>query len=534
MASGVPRLRARKKYSKKTIDTLLKGLDYSTDGIFLSVWDGKILYHNKAWLDIHALDENTDLRGQMIKDIEREDLWPILDKAREETAKHGRFSYQFGTIRRDGKYHDVFFSADVIPGTDPPIVFVILREVTDLVRMQTEIARRNLELELLNEIHGAMTKTWSRKRIMRHIVKLLAGFIGAQSWGIYFIDRSKEQTIMIESAGIPANVLKGLKRIPLKNDMAFASIARSRRTFVIEEELPGYYGDDKDIRRLMGFKRTIGFVFRTGARRDFLVIFGLDAARTIDPDVCKFFDAAAKQFGMAIERVELLGVLKKREKELHDLTVRLIDFSEEERRQCSRMLHDEVGQALTGLKLELEMLEKELGPLYSCTRKSLDAIRGHLRLVSEGTRALSKSLHPAMLDELGLVSTLGWYIDNFVRSEKLDVELTAAGFDENLPGQISLVLYRVAQEALTNVVRHAGASHVAISLTKGYPSVIMEIEDNGRGFSLKQGKTRSKGFGLVSMRERVELMGGTFQIKSSRGKGTTIRVKVPIEAHDDR
>jgi PAS domain S-box-containing protein len=533
MTSSVQRPRAQKKYSKKTIDMLLKGLDYSTDGIFLSRWDGEILYHNKAWLDIHALDENTDLRGKLIKDVERKDLEPILDMAREVIGKHGHFSYQFGTVRSDGKYHDVFFSANIIPGTDPPIVCVILREVTDLVRMQNEIARRNLELALLNEIHGAMTKASSRRRIMRQIVKLLGGFIGAKSWGIYFVDRSKGQAAMIESAGVPASFLKRLKHIPL-TDKAFARVVRSRHTFVMEEDLPGFEPDDNDIRKIMGFKRTIGFKFRTGHKRDFLVVFGLENANTIDPDIRNFLDAAAKQFGMAIERVELLGALKKREKELHELTVRLMDFSEEERRQCSRMLHDEVGQALTGLKFELEMLEKELSPLRSRTRRSLDAMRKQLWFVSDGARTLSKSLHPAMLDELGLIPTLGWYIDNFVRSDELEVELTAAGFDQDLPRQVSLALYRVAQESLTNVVRHSGASRVTISLTKGYPSVIMEIEDDGRGISLKNGKTKSKGLGLVSMRERVELMGGAFQIKSSQGKGTTLRVKIPIEARNDR
>jgi signal transduction histidine kinase len=196
------------------------------------------------------------------------------------------------------------------------------------------------------------------------------------------------------------------------------------------------------------------------------------------------------------------------------------------------LLHDEVGQALTALRFELETLEKSLKPQGPCVRKSLEAIRGQIRFVSEGTRSLSKSLHPAMLDELGLVPTLNWYIDSFVRTEGLEVEFDQAGFDEDLPIRVSLALDRVAQESLTNIVRHAEASRVTISLTKGYPYAIMEIEDNGQGISAAKGKSKSKGLGLVSMRERVEHMGGVFHLRSSPGRGTRIRVEIPIEVRD--
>jgi signal transduction histidine kinase len=134
-----------------------------------------------------------------------------------------------------------------------------------------------------------------------------------------------------------------------------------------------------------------------------------------------------------------------------------------------------------------------------------------------------------MLDELGLVSTLTWYVDNFVRRKGLDVEFEAVGFDKRLPRPVAVTLYRVAQECLTNVVRHADASRVIIRLTKGYPYVIMMIEDDGKGISTRKSKSPKQGLGLVSMRERVQLVGGTFEINSRPGKGTKIRVEIPIK-----
>jgi signal transduction histidine kinase len=367
---------------------------------------------------------------------------------------------------------------------------------------------------------------------MTKILKLLGDYVGAKSSGIYAVDRAKDHVVLLQSVGLPARVARHVATMSLENS-AFNKIIQSRHTFVMEEDMPGHTGHRQDIRGQMGFTRVIGFVFRTGTDRDYLVIFGLPEAKSIDPDIRRFFDTAAGQFGIAVERIELLDVLEKRKKELRELTVRLIDSSDEEKRRCSLMLHDEVGQALTALKLELETLEKGLGPLDSCTRKSLEGIRKQVKFVAESTRSVAKSIHPAMLDELGFVPTLNWYIDNFVRGEELNVEFEEAGFDEDLPAPLSLALYRVAQEALTNVVRHARASRVSISLTKGYPCVIMEIEDNGRGISKQRTKAKTRGLGLVSMRERVEHMGGTFHLKSSPGKGTKVRVKIPIGADND-
>ena len=525
------RRRIVKKLPKNLNEIILKALDYSDEGIILGDLEGTVYYHNKAWLRIHALDENLNLSGKKIRDYERPELMPILTKFNEKMMKLGSYSYQFGTVRRDGIYHDVHLSGNIIREMDPPVAVVILREVTDLVQTQKDVARRNVELALLNEIHWVMTRARSRKTIIRQIMKLLGDFIGAKTSGFYLLDHAKKDAVLIDSLGLPPRVKERAMHIPLGNN-AFGRIAKSRHALVLEEDMPGHDGGAPDIRKTMGIKRTIGTVFKTGTNRDYIAIFGLPEAKSVDPDIRSFFDTAARQFGMAIERIDLLDTLEKREKELQKLTTRLISTAEEQNRHCARMLHDEFGQALTALKLELEMLEKKMGPLDSPTTEFLEAMRKHLRFVSESARSLSKSLHPAMLDELGLVPTLNWYVDNFVRTKNLEVVIQESGFDENLPLAASLVLYRVAQEALMNVIRHSRATKATISLTRGYPYAIMEIEDNGQGISRKKGKSETKGLGLVTMRERVEYLGGTFQVTSWPGKGTKIRVKIPIEARD--
>lgn len=521
-----------KKYSKAVANSILKALEYSTDGIIVGGLDGIVLFHNKAWLRIHALDENTDMRGKRFRDYERPELLPILDKVTREIMKHGSYAYQFGTVRRDGVYHDVHIAANIIRECDPPVALVILREVTDLVQMQSEIARRNVEFALLNEILQIIMGARDQKNVMKRMLKLLGEFLAANSAVVYRADYEQDKFIIFQSVGVPPKILRRIDNIPL-SDPGLSRILNSHGAVVMEEDTDIQPPPGAEIRPERGIKRVVGFPFRTKTKNDYLVIFGLAAVENVDPEVRSFLDTAARQFGIGVERIDLLDMLERRRQELHDLTVRLIDSGEEEKRHCSLILHDEIGQALTALKLELEMLEKGLGPLDACTRKSLDGIRKQVRFVAESTRTIAQSFHPAMLDELGFVSTLNWYIDTFIRSDELEVRFEEAGFDEDLPAPVSLALYRVAQEALTNVVRHAGASKVSISLTKGYPYVIMEIEDNGRGISKQKTKTKTRGLGLVSMRERVEYMGGTFHMQSSPGKGTKVRVKIPIGADND-
>lgn len=509
-------------------EKVIKALDGSSDGVIIGDVAGTVIYHNKAWLDIHALPRETDLRGKQMRDYERPELLPILDEVTKRLLEKGSCTYQFGTVRRDGVYHDVQITADMVRDADPPLVIVMLREVTDFLTMKNELSRRNVELTFVDELSHAVTNAKNQKQLIDRMLNMLGDFIGAKARGFYLVDHAKKECILLQSSGLTPALRKRVERIHLA-DSVFKKIVQSRRPIVLEEDLASRPRKDADIRQDVGIKRTIGFVLKTGTRKDYLMIFGLTEAKTIDLDVRRFFDGIAHRFGIGIERMVLLDRLKKSEGELRELAKRVIASGEAERRQCALMLHDELGQSLTGLKLELEMLEKHLSPLSPRARKSIDAIKTQYRFIAEGTRRVSKSLHPSMLEELGLVPTLNWYVDGFIRSGNLEVDIEEVGFDEDLPLPVSLALYRVAQEALTNVVRHSRATKVIIKLTKGFPCVIMGINDNGQGISPPKGIKKSKGLGLVNMRERVESLGGTFRIQSLRGKGTKIRVTVPIE-----
>jgi signal transduction histidine kinase len=215
------------------------------------------------------------------------------------------------------------------------------------------------------------------------------------------------------------------------------------------------------------------------------------------------------------------------ERKLGQLTRQIISAQEDERKQISRELHDEVVQTLVGLNIELATLANEAaGPLG---RKITHTQRLVEQSVDEIHR-FARKLRPTMLDDLGLVSALQSYVDSMPNRKAIEIHITAGDGVEALDEAGRTVLFRVAQEALTNVTRHSHATRVEIELSQIAGAILMEIRDNGRAFNV--GNTVSaknpKRLGLVGMRERMEIVGGSLSIESMPGTGTTVRAEIPL------
>jgi two-component system sensor histidine kinase UhpB len=208
----------------------------------------------------------------------------------------------------------------------------------------------------------------------------------------------------------------------------------------------------------------------------------------------------------------------------------IIEAQENERRRISRELHDEIGQALTAIKFNLDMIDKELPQTFPVVRGRLGDAKSLSNQTITAMRQLSMDLRPTMLDELGLIPTLRWYVQNFSKRLSIDSQFQAIGFEEKLPSQIETAFYRIVQEALNNISKHAEASQVEISLEQKDSTIYASIIDNGRGFDLDKvlhPESPERGFGIIGMQERISLLGGKIDIQSRPGFGTRIHIEVP-------
>jgi signal transduction histidine kinase len=211
------------------------------------------------------------------------------------------------------------------------------------------------------------------------------------------------------------------------------------------------------------------------------------------------------------------------ERVARDMLRRVVEAQEMERRRLARELHDETGQALTSILLGVKAIRASDSPA-AAERAEAD-VRAQVVQALQDVRALAVELRPTALDDFGLMPALERLAETFQARSGLET-VVQANLDGRLPPEIETVLYRVVQEALTNIVKHAGAEHVSIVVTSRDRSVAATVDDDGRGFAMDD--VREDALGLLGMRERLALVGGTLEIESSRESGTTIAAQVPL------
>lgn len=212
---------------------------------------------------------------------------------------------------------------------------------------------------------------------------------------------------------------------------------------------------------------------------------------------------------------------------LEELSRRLLDAQEEERRHVARELHDELGQTMTAIKLGLQTLRLAPEP----SRQQIDHISARVDELIDQVRRLSRELRPSVLDDLGLEAALRWLIDQHQRDHEVHVHFSAEGLERRPSHRVESACFRIVQEALTNVMRHARAAAVSVRLRRHGDWLEFSIDDDGCGFDAGLARAQSNAgdsVGLLSMQERVTLLGGEFRIDSEIGLGTRVSARIPV------
>lgn len=229
--------------------------------------------------------------------------------------------------------------------------------------------------------------------------------------------------------------------------------------------------------------------------------------------------------------IDLLEKSRLMQERLRNLSHQLISIQEEERRRISRELHDVIAQTLTGINMRLAALKAESNTNVAQLQEKITSTQ---RLVEESldiVHRFASELRPTVLDDLGLIPAIKSFMQDFMRDTGVRVSLEAFAGIEQTSGTLRTVLYRIVQESLTNVARHAKASQVKVHIRRVNDVIRMEISDNGQGFEVEGMVCSNKKnrLGLLGMRERIEMVGGTFGVESAPGHATTVRVEIPLE-----
>ena len=234
---------------------------------------------------------------------------------------------------------------------------------------------------------------------------------------------------------------------------------------------------------------------------------------------------------LAIRNARLFAAVQATGNRLQTVSSHLLEVQEKERRHLARELHDEIGQALTAVKINLQMLQRL--PDMGAAAGRLDDSLAMLNRILEGVRQLSLDLRPSLLDDLGLAVALRWYVDAQAERAGLTSEVVTGALPDDLPTDTATTCFRIVQEALTNVVRHARATRVWVTLERADAGLTVSITDDGIGFDVTTARQRAlagESLGILGLEERVDLAGGRSSIESAPGGGTTVRAWLPLSA----
>ncbi|MBI3913016.1 MAG: GAF domain-containing protein [Chloroflexi bacterium] len=399
----------------------------------------------------------------------------------------------------------------------------------ELAQTQSAMLRRQRELSALNAVANAMNTPAPLEQTLDRALRALLTDLDFPAGWVFLFDHN-EQIELTSWIGLPRELGAQEAATALRGCPCTAAI-RDKQAIVIAP-LP----DRCPLRegRLRGTDAIASHVTVPILARDrVLGVLGIASAdtHTFGADEVKLLEAVGQQLGVAVENARLWDDLREKERMRGQLLEKVIVAQEDERKRIARELHDDTGQAITSLMVGLRVASDACD---ASTRARFEPLRDIAAQTLESVKRLARELRPALLDDLGLTAALERYVATWRANYGVNADLQVTGFgsDGRLPTEAELALYRIVQEALTNIAKHARAQNVSVVVERKARAVVAIIEDDGCGFDaravLESSHAESK-LGLYGMRERAELVDGKLQIESAESQGTSVFVEIPIQ-----
>ena len=403
-------------------------------------------------------------------------------------------------------------------------IIMTCEDITESKKAGDGLRERNLELEILNDIIGTVNSSLHLPEISQMLKNIFIEKLEASVGGIFFYDELSSKLTMEICWGVPEGMHNAFETFVLEGYAAGTIIHENEVTLTTNHTKS--VGPHDPLLSTFLSKWYATLCIPLLAKNE---ILGMICLMNEDPafvgDKIAFFKTLGQQIGVVAQNARLFNQVHRSHEQMKALSLQLVEVQEAERRYIARELHDEIGQELTGLKLAIEMgITQSEGKTKASLMEAKSVANNLLVLVRE----LSLNLRPSMLDDLGLFPTLAWHFGRFTSQTNIRVAFKHAGVNgKRFPLEVETAIYRIVQEALTNVARHAGVSEATVRLRSDEKTLGVQIEDKGAGFDadiLSKGTTS----GLYGMRERAVLSGGRFTIETRPGSGTRLTAELPI------
>jgi PAS domain S-box-containing protein len=547
--------------------------------------EGTILYCNNRFAEMLKIPADKVIGSSIHRYI------PSTDRSGFESAFMGGrqkdTTVDVSFRKDDQELIPVHLSFNMLHGQDMPVVCMVAMDLTEHKRMEEALRQFNADLEkrvedrtaelinmnetlqveiverkqaeealrrsesrsnLLWETAGQLLTTDNPQETVNELCRDVMEYLDCQVFFNFLADKQSGKLHLNACAGIPENEVKKIEW--LDYGVAVCGCAARDGVRIVAEDIGCTPDPRTNLVRSYGVQAYACHPIKVRDRLIGTLSFGTRTRTNFSVEDLALMKTVTDQVATSMERIGLIRELRasrdelelrvhertselaKANETLRDLSSRLFNAQENERKRIAGELHDTIGSCLNGVKFKIEETLQQMGKGSYVTE---EPIRNVIPVIQEGIeecRRMQQDLRPSLLDDLGLLSTLSWFCRRYQTIYTgIKVELEQALEETDIPHALRTVIYRVIQEGMNNIAKHSKADLVHVSLRKMDGRIEIVLEDNGQGFDLKKvlnSEITKRGLGLTSMRERTQLLGGSFAIESSEGKGTTVRASWPL------
>ena len=531
------RYRSRPSYVSVTVlglvlIILLGGLDYVTGP--------QISFSVFYLLPISLVTWFTNQRGGMVSALISAIVWLIADLTSAAAYNHPFIPFWNAIVRLLVFVTIVYLESalrDLNHGLEQRVVdrtALLENEVGERKKVEEQLQRYAERLETLRKIDHAILMADSLDAVAQAAIQQVAELLHCDRVTFLLFDFDARQIVLFEAVGTEPEA-EFSKRSIAMNELAelneiMASLgqtpSKSKVDLLSHPHVPAL------LKALAAEQDGSVLVVPISVQSDLIGSLNLIARQPnlFSEEHVEIGQEAANQLGIAIKQARMVDQLRQHQESLQVLSQRLLDVQETERRGIARELHDEIGQALTGLRLMLEVAAQQ-------NEGSVPAKLNQARLLVEDlmerVSQLSLNLRPALLDDLGLLPTLLWHMDRYTSQTGIEANLKQSGLEgQRFSPEVETAAYRIVQEALTNIARYAQVDQANVTLWVDQTKLGIQVEDKGQGFDPKAALAKGSSSGLLGMQERAILLNGTFTVESSPEQGTRLLAELPVNTRE--
>lgn len=503
----------------------------SKDMIFLAYKDGKIHDVNQAGVDILKYSDKQELLSlDSIEDIYAYVMhWKVFQRQIDWQGFVKDFESVFR--KKDGTRIHCLLSGNAIRDFDGQIVGYegIAKDITPRIDATRNLQQRNRELQLLNSVALAMNRSQELSDILNTALKSILEVLSLTRGAIFLVDHAEAAFELKALHGFPEYLENELEPLAFHDQDLMRSLLNKDLCLTPEPIFPPFrviiFGKHYD-----GPTDFTCFLITAKNKASGFIALDLPPGKDLNKEQDFHLLGSLGNFlGGAIENARLLQTVNKHREELKELTARLFSSQEKERRRIARELHDEAGQSLTGINFALETVVNSYLEESHPARELIAETKRQINRTYQEMRRISYRLHPSLLIDMGLEPALESFLSKVPKHTEMKITFKMVGFNGRLQPELETALYRISQEAITNATKHSRAKHFKLSIIKSFPHIIFLAEDDGVGFKVAELGRHRAALGLLGMRERVSMLGGSFSVRSFHGQGTRIRIKIPFQ-----